>query len=176
MNANIKKGFVLLIGILVATCLMPTMAQVQAADNDNFAVTCYGAYLECNIINTTWAIGTVAMSTGYWTNSTETIVVDTQNCTAGTNTDFSMVISADAAKWGTCWRGNATTGANLYRLNATSDTFTTQEQLNLTIYQDVDNDFDPANNVSLDFRFDSPTSTTTGSQQSITLNGKVEVH
>ena len=174
-----KKSIALLMGILVALCLTPSAfynEPVQAADNDNFAVTAYGAYLECNIVNTTWAIGTVQMSASYWTNNTDTIVVDTHNCTAGTNIDFPMVISADAATWYTVWATNWTTGANQYKLRATSDTWVTNASLNLTTYADVDDNFDPANNVSLDLRFDSPTSTTTGIQQTITLNGKVEVH
>lgn len=172
-----KKGIVLLIGILIAICTMPTIFPVaQAVDNDDFSVTMYGAYLECNIINTTWAIGTVQMSTSYWTNATDTIVVDTHNCTAGTNIDFPMVISADAATWKTVYSENDTTGPDQYKLNATSDAWVTQTALNVTVYADVDDNFDPANNVSLDLRFDSPTSTTTGIQQTITLNGKVEVH
>lgn len=175
-----KKALALVIGILMTLSLAPSASYtVQAADNDNFAVTMSGAYLECNIDNTTWAIGTVSLSTSYWTNASGTNVtinVDTHNCTAGTNIDFPMVISADAATWFTVWATNWTTGADQYKLNATSDFWTAQTALNLTTYADVDNDFDPANNVTLDMRFDSPTSTTTGVGQSITLNGKVEVH
>lgn len=176
-----KKTISFFIGVLIAICLTPTTYEVQAADNDNFAVTMNGAYLECNIDNTTWAIGTVTMSTTYWTNGTETslnvsINVDTNNCTAGTNIDFPMAISSDAATWKTVWDINFTTGPDQYKLNATSDCFATQVALNLTTYADVDDDFDPANNVTLDLRFASPTSTTTGVGQSITLNGKVEVH
>lgn len=179
-----KKTLTFFISVLVAICLTPTAFNdgvVQATDNDNFAVTMNGAYLEVNIDNTTWAIGTVQMSTTYWTNGTPTslnvsINVDTHNCTAGTNIDFPMVISADAATWYTVWATNWTTGADQYKLNATSDCFATNASLNLSTYADVDNDFDPANNVTLDLRFASPTSTTTGVAQSITLNGKVEIH
>lgn len=172
-----KKGIVVLIGILMTLCLTPTaFYSVQAADNDNFNVTMYGSYLECNIDNTSWAIGVVQMSTSYWTNVSDSINVDTHNCTPGVNIDFPMVISADAATWYTVWATNWTAGPNQYKLNATSDVWTTQTALNVTTYADVDNNFDPANNVTLDLRFDSPTSTTTGVQQSITLNGKVEVH
>ena len=172
-----KKGIALLIGVLIVICLTPTASySVQAADNDNFNVTMYGSYLEVNIINVSWDIGVVQMSASYWTNISSTIHVETYNCTPGVNIDFPMVISSDAATWYTVWAENWTTGANQYKLNATSDAWTTQTALNLTTYADVDDNFDPANNVTLDLRFDSPTSTTTGVQQSITLNGKVEVH
>lgn len=173
-----EKAIVLVISFLVTMCLMPTsFDRVQAADSDNFNVTMSGAYLECNIINASWDIGTVQMSTSYWTNeTTETQTADTHNSTAGTNLDFEMVISSDATTWYTVWAENFTTGADQYKLNGTSDIWVTQTAINITNYADVDDNFDPANNVSFDLRFDSPTSTTTGTQQTITLNGKVTVH
>ena len=150
---------------------------VQAADNDNFDVTMSGAYLECNIINASWAIGTVQMSTSYWTNETsETQEADVTNCTQGTNIDFEMVVSGDATTWHTVWAENFTTGADQYKLNATDNTWSTQAALNITTYADVALNHDPVADIAFDLRFDSPTSTTTGVQQTITLNGKVTVH
>ena len=169
-----RKALVIFISLLITTCLTPT---AFADDNDNFDVTMSGAYLECNIVNASWAIGTVQMSTSYWTNETvETQTADTHNSTAGTNLDFEMVISSDGTVWYTVWAENFTTGANQYKLNGTSDSWVAQTAINITSYADVDDNFDPANNVSFDLRFDSPTSTTTGAQQTITLNGKVTVH
>lgn len=173
---NTKKWTVFLVAVLF-TMFMVSVPNTMGADNDNFDVTCSGAYLECNILNASWDIGVVQMSTSYWTNETsETQDAETYNSTAGVNLDFEMVISSDAAVWYTVWAENYTTGADQYKLNATSDVWTTQAALNVTTYADVDSDFDPANNVSFDLRFDSPTSTTTGAQQTVTLNGKVTVH
>lgn len=173
---NAKKYVAVILGLLLLVFL-GQIPVVLSTDNDNFSVTMSGAYLEVNIVNASWDIGTVQMSTSYWTNETsETQTADTHNCTAGTNIDFEMVISADAATWYTVWAENATTGADQYKLNATSDSWVAQTALNVTTYADVDDNFDPANNVSFDLRFDSPTSTTTGTQQTITLNGKVTVH
>lgn len=162
---------------VMLTVFVAAIPNTMGTDNDDFTVTASGAYLECNIINASWAIGNVAMSTSYWTNKTsETQTVDVWNCTQGTNIDFEMVISSNPTTWFTVWAGNHTTGADQYKLNATNDTWTTQNELNLTTYADIALDHDPATNVSFDLRFDSPTSTTTGVSQTITLNGKVTVH
>lgn len=166
------------VGLFVALCMVPgAFFTVDAADNDNFLVTMSGAYLECNIVNASWNIGTVQMSKHYWTNETgETELADTHNSTAGTNLDYEMTISSDAAVWYTVWVENYTTGADQYKLNVSSDSWSTETALNLTVYTDVKANFDPSVNASFDMRFDSPTSTTTGAQQTITTNGKVTVH
>lgn len=173
-----KKIVSLLIAGIVTFCLTPAFFQnVEGLDNDNFLVTMSGRYLECNIINASWNIGTVTMSNNYWTNETgETEKAETYNSTAGTNLDFEMVISADAATWYTVWSTNYTTGADQYKLNASSDAWVGQTALNVTTYADVKANFAPAANATFDLRFDSPTSTTTGVGQSITLNGKVTIH
>lgn len=172
-----RKLLSVLIGISVTLLLsVNSIPTVYAADNDNVNVTCYGSYLECNIVNLSWDIGTVQMSTSYWTNDTDTLHVETHNSTAGTNIDFEMAISADAADWNRIWPENETTEADGYRLNTTSDAWVSQAGMNISVYADVDDNFAPGDNVTLDMRFDSPTSTTTGAQQTITLNGKVTVH
>lgn len=146
---------------------------VSAADNDNFTVTASGAYLECNIVNASWAIGTVEMSHSYWTNETsETELADTHNCTSGTNIDFEMTVSANPADWSVA----ASPGADAFRMNASSDSWVSEIAMQLTAYGDVKSNFDPANNASFDLRFDAPTSTSTGAVQTITLNGRVTVH
>ena len=172
-----RKYISLIVGMLVLTCFfsMPVFAGV---DDDNLNVTCYGSYLELNIINVSWDIGVVQMSTSYFTNETsETQDGDTHNCTPAVMIDFSMVISAEPSVWNTIWRGNETTGPNLFSINASSDVWVaSNEQLNLTTYYDVESNFDPANNVTFDLKLKTPTSSTTGSLQTIVLNGKVEVH
>lgn len=179
LNESMKqKLMAFVIGVMVAICFFPTMfMNVRADDNDTFLVTMYGSYLECNIVNASWDVGVVQMSKSYWTNETgETQKAETYNSTAGVNLDFEMVISSDAATWYTVWAGNYTTGPDQYKLNASDDSWTGQTALNLTTYAEVQANFDPSANVTFDLRFDAPTSTTTGEQQTVTLNGKVTVH
>lgn len=178
LKMNTKKLIALVISGLLFGCTTPYLVfSGRGLDNDDFLVTMSGSYLEINIENASWNIGTVDMSTSYWTNETgETQNASTWNSTAGTNLDFEMVISVDAATWYTVWVGNYTTGANQYKMNASSDVWVSQEELNVTTYVDVASNFDPAVNVTFDLRFDSPTSTTTGAQQTVTLNGKVTIH
>jgi hypothetical protein len=175
-----KKILSLMVAGILTFCLMPVLLQqniVKANDNDNFLVTMYGYYLECNIINASWDIGTVLMSHSNWTNEThETEKADTHNSTTGLTLDFEMVISVDGTDWKTVWSQNYTTGPNQYKLNASSDSWSTQNALNVSTYADVKTIFAPSDNATFDLRFDSPTSTNTGAGQSITLNGKVTLH
>lgn len=166
--------------ILVAGLLLLFVCVGSAADNDTLAVTFSGSYLECNIINATWAIGIVNMSAvtpHYWTNHTgETEEADVWNCTQGTNVDFEMAITVNPATWLPVYFGNFTTGADKFKLNASDDAWVTQMALENTTYHDVANNHDPATNITFDLRFDSPTSTSTGAAQSLTLTGKVTIH
>ena len=175
---NIKRYVSFFIGMSIVLSFSSFYTEsVQAADNDNFSVTCSGAYLECNIINATWAIGTVAMSTSYWTNETvETETADVTNCTQGTNIDFEMTISANPADWKSIWVTNASTASDHYRINASDDSWVSEQGLENTTYHDVTPDHDPVADITFDLRFDSPTATTSGASQTITLNGKVTVH
>lgn len=171
-----KRLAILVAGLLLAFIALVPSAPVPAADNDTLDVTFSGAYLECNIINATWAIGTVQMSTSYWTNSSDTQVADVTNCTQGTNIDFEMNISTSPATWYSVWFANVTTGADQFKLNASDDVWTTQTALENTTRHDVANNHDPVADITFDLRFDSPTSTTTGAAQSMTLTGIVTIH
>ncbi|MBE3122959.1 MAG: hypothetical protein IMZ58_12255 [Thermoplasmata archaeon] len=170
---ELNKILVLVIGGLLTVCTMPgVFLVVKGLDNDTFLVTMSGAYLECNIINASWAIGTVEMSHSYWTNASQTERADTSNSTDGNNLDFEMTVSTDAATWDV----NAAPAADKYQMNASSDSWVSEMKFQLTVYGDVKANFAPDDNATFDLRFDSPTSTTTGTQQTITLNGKVTVH
>jgi len=168
-----NKILSLIVGGLLTVCMMPGLVlTVRGLDSDTFLVTMSGSYLECNIINASWNIGTVAMSNSYWTNETgETERADTSNSTAGTNLDFEMTVSTDAVTWNI----DTAPGANKYQMNATSNNWTGQVKLQSVVYGDVRANFAPASNVFFDLRFDSPTSTTVGATQSITLTGKVTI-
>lgn len=166
-----KKILILLLG---ASLMASFSGYVVALDSDTFTVTASGAYLECNIVNTTWAIGNVNMSGHYWTNATgKTQLAETYNCTAGVNIDFEMTVSTDAAVWDVA----AAPTADKYGLNASSDSWAAMnEGLELASYSDVKSNFAPGDNASFDLRFDAPTSTSTGATQTITLTGKVTTH
>lgn len=172
---KMSKIMAIVIGGLLAVCTMPGLfLTAQGADNDNFTVTMSGRYLEVNIINASWSIGTVLMSHSYWTNASKTQTADVTNSTQGTNIDFEMTISTDSI---TGWSHGTTPGPNVYRMNASGNTWSTQANLDLTpTYADVHADHDPVADILFDLRFDSPTSTTTGVSQSLTLNGKVTIH
>ena len=173
---NNRKLLALFVGLLMTTFLGATPV-VFSANNDDLAVTCYGAYLEVDIGNTTWNIGYVAMSANYWTNETgHTQKAVTCNSTEGTYIDYEMnVVNA------TIWMiNNSAIGANIVMFNVSNHTWdATAGGINVTLnlsYMDVQNNFDPNINCTFDIRFSSPSSTTTGTNQSFTLNGKVTVH
>ncbi len=175
---NNRQLLALFVGVLMTTFLGATPV-VFSATNDNLAVTCYGAYLEVEIGKTAWNIGLVAMNAQYWTNETgKTMTAVTCNCTEGTSIDYEMVVSANA----TDWKVNETTiGANTVTFNVSNHTWDgvsggIDTWLNHTNYVDVQADFDPNINCTFDIRFGAPSSTTVGSNQSFTLNGKVTVH
>lgn len=172
------KGKIITAIICLFFAISLTAPMVSGASSDTFAVTASGAYLEIQILNASWAIGTVAMSTSYWTNETsETLLALTYNSTGGTNLDYEMAITGEATTWFTVWAENMSTGADQYKINASNDTWVALDTaLNFTTYTDVDADFDPTDNVTFDLRFDTPTSTTTGVTQTVTLTGKVTVH
>lgn len=175
-----KKRTILVAGLLLLFICMIPGNSVSAADSDTMTVTFSGAYLECNILNATWAIGTVNMSAitpHYWTNASgETQTADVTNCTPGSNIDYEMAITVNPATWLPVYFGNFTTGADSYKLNASDDSWVTQMALENTTYHDVADNHDPVADIAFDMRFDTPSSTSTGAAQSMTLTGKVTIH
>lgn len=152
------------------------MATTQSASadvtNDTFDITVTGEYLWIDITNATWVIGTVALSTSIWTNQTSiTFIADIDNCTV--NTDLSLQITTDGATWNDA----AAPGADEYRLNASIDTWAADNDLvSEASLNTISTNIVAGQNETFDLRFDTPTSSTTGTSQSITVTATIAKH
>lgn len=165
MRKICKKHFAILIEIIMIAAVMLVVPIINAGTSDTFTITVTGEYLECNILEDSWAIGTVAMSSSSWTNETgDTLNADIDNSTV--NVDFRLQITSDAA----IWSSGSPPAADIYRLNASINTWSSQIQVTgsaTTIVSGTQTD------QPFDLRFDAPTSTTTGQEQTITVTGSV---
>jgi len=164
-----RKHTTILIEFMMIAAIILAVPIINADTSDTFNITVTGEYIECNIIEDSWAIGTVTMSSSSWTNETaDTLNADIDNSTV--NVDFRLQITSDAAIWSSSTVGSPP-AADTYRLNASANTWSTQIQLITasvaTLVSGTQTD------QTFDLRFDSPTSTTTGQQQSITVTGSV---
>jgi len=132
-----------------------------------------GEYIWMEITPTQWNIGTVQMGASYWTNSSNTFTCVKDNCTV--YTDLSLQITNDAADWSAATSGNGP-GADVYRLNASSDSWSTEHQIVTASDTVIASNIPPTQNQTFDLRFDSPTSSTTGDQQTITITATLAKH
>jgi hypothetical protein len=160
--------------LLVATSLFLTpLLQPILADNttDTFDITVTGEFLWIDITNASWAIGDVTYSTSTWTNETgSTFIADIDNCTV--NTDVKLQITGAA----TDWSDGSSPTADTYRLNASSDDWSTEINVQSSAEQVVQSDVTEGQNCTFDLRFDSPTTSSTGDQQTITITATVQKH
>lgn len=160
--------------MLVAVSLfLAPFIQPIGADNptDTFDITVTGEYLWINITNATWAIGGVAYSSRTWTNETGvTFIADIDNCTVSTNVQ--LQITSDATNWSSATSGNGP-ASDTYRMNASSDTWSSQGQLTTASAYTVKSGITEGQNCTFDLRLDAPTTSTTGSQQMITITATV---
>jgi len=136
--------------------------------SDTFDITVSGEYIWIDITNASWAIGTVSMSSVSYTNETgETFIADMDNTTV--NTDLKLQITADAATWSSATAGNGA-GVDTYRLNASIDIWSASDvQIVTASATTISTSITAGNNETFDLRFDAPTSTSTGGQQSLTV-------
>jgi hypothetical protein len=163
-----KHTMIILEVIMIIVVLLATNL-VTADTSDTFNITVSGEYLECNIIEDSWAIGVVAMSSSSWTNETgDTLNADIDNSTVDVN--FQLQITTDATTWSSSGTG-ASPGADIYRLNASANSWSTQIQVITASFTTLV--ASTQTDQTFDLRFDTPTSTTTGQQQSITVTGSV---
>ena len=160
--------------ILAIACLF-ALATTQSASADNttdtFDITVTGEYLWIDITNATWVIGTMALSDSKYTNETGiTFIADIDNCTV--NTDLSLQITTDGATWNDA----VASGADEYRLNASINTWVAENLLSEVGDTTISSDITAGQNESFDLRFDTPTASTTGESQSITLTATIVKH
>ena len=143
---------------------------ILADTTDTFTVTVTGEYIECNILETSWSVNSgtpVEMSTSYDTTGGDTLTADTSN--SSVNIDLKLQITDAAATWVAATTGNAP-AADTYRLNASTDAFVGHDvQILLASQTTISSPVLAGQDETFDLRFDSPTSTTTGVQQTITL-------
>ena len=148
------------------------MQPVNAGTTDTFDITVTGEYLWIDITNASWAIGIVALSTSSYTNETGvTFIADIDNCSV--NTDLSLQITGDGAVW-----NDATApGADLYGLNASTDVWVADDTgLSEVGDTTVSSNVVAGQNETFDLRFDSPTASTTGTEQAITITATIVKH
>lgn len=168
----VKKNLIMVMVSLML--VMAIVSVVDAAEDDDMVVTARGEYLYVVFDNATYDFGTCNAGTSTWTNETgKTQLVITNQTTV--TFDFEMKITTDAETWTVSLDIPPVAGADMYVLNASSDSWATQVAINTTAYYDVESNVAAETNVTFDFRFDAPTSSSTGVQQSITVNGKVTI-
>ena len=142
---------------------------VSAATSDTFDITVTGEFLWIDITNATWAIGTVAMSSSTYTNETGvTFIADMDNCTV--ITDLKLQITIDGATW----NDGTAPNADVYRLNASIDVWVADDDNVAEVSANtISSSIAAGNNETFDLRFDAPTSTTVGTEQSITVTATI---
>lgn len=169
-------GSILIVALIAS---VPVFAgTVFAGTTDTFTVTVKGFFLDIQINRTTWSVngGTaVPMSNMNWSNSSNpdpaVAYFNAILYNNSVNVDLKLHVSSDGADWTV---GDAI-GADTYRLNATHDLWTTiADCINLTGgAQTLKTGIVAGNNQTFDLRFDSPSSTTTGDEQTITITATV---
>ncbi|MBS3748176.1 MAG: hypothetical protein KGY67_00565 [Candidatus Thermoplasmatota archaeon] len=159
----IKKIIILLFSfVFCCSFFLP----VNADTSDTFDISVAGEYIWIDITNASWDIGVVSMSSSHYTNETGlTFIADMDNCTV--NTDLKLQITGDASTWSSATSGNSP-DADTYRLNASIDTWTSENQIVTSSATVISSSIAAGTNETFDLRFDAPTSTSTGDSQSIT--------
>jgi len=112
------------------------------------------------------------MSKHYYSNATPSnpyFTADTSNSTVDNN--LQLQITSDATDWNAATAGNGP-GPDIYRLNASSDNWATENQIVVASATTIAS-ITAGNDASFDLRFDAPISTSTGAQQTITITATV---
>lgn len=128
-------------------------------------------FLWIDVTNATWALGLIEMNIRIWTNETgKTFICDMDNTTV--NTDLSLQITTDGATW----HDGAAPASDVYRLNASIDTWSNEFLITEASDQTISSDITAYQNETFDLRFDAPTSTSIGVQQTITITATIVKH
>lgn len=161
-----KKIVIIFMSMLLILSFAPMNVSADQT-SDTFDITVTGEFLWIDITNATWAIGTVSMSSVHFTNATGiTFIADMDNTTV--NTDLKLQITNDGADWTAATSGNSI-GADTYRLNASIDIWVAdQNQIVTASATTISAGVTAGTNETFDMRFDVPSSTSVGTQQSIT--------
>jgi len=131
-------------------------------------------FIWISITNESWNLGGSEMNSQYYTNETGiTFIADMDNTTV--NTDLKLQITGDSADWSAATSGNGP-DADTYRLNASTDNWVTEYQIVTASATTISTSIVAGQNETFDLRFDTPTVTSTGVQQTITVTATLVKH
>ena len=144
---------------------------IDLAGNDNITdtrnVTVAFTPIWIDITNASWELGNIEMGSYIWTNETgKTFIADKDNCTV--TTDLKLQITTDAADWTASTSGNGP-GVDVYRLNASVDNWATEVQIVTASATTISSNIAADENEPFDLRFDAPTATSVGTEQTIVV-------
>jgi hypothetical protein len=163
-----KIKVLMLVAILAGTTMLAGLPSTLADSTDTFTITVTGQYIVFTVNNETWSVngGTpVAMSHNYYTNTSKTFIADSTG--SSVNVDIKLRITTDGTNWNAATEGNDP-ASNTYRLGASIDTWSSSHQIVTAGTTTIDTGHE-AGTQKFDLEFMSPTSTTTGSLQTITV-------
>lgn len=156
------------------------MPNVSAGTSDTFNITVTGEYIWIDILNASWTIGTVLCPSSTWTNETNSFIeANMSNCSVAV--DLKLQITSDAADW-TSAAGAADPGADVYRLNASDCDPATPSwvpdamggtQVIVASATTIEASLAAGNDQLFDLRFDAPTTTSSGDEQTITVTASL---
>jgi len=174
MRLDKYHSIVVALVVLFAFSFLTTTLSVQGADTDTFDIIVQGEYLFINVTNTSWNLGVISMGSHHYTNETGiTWIADLDDTSVAS--DLSLQITNDAATWSAATSGNGP-GADIYRLNASIDTWGTENQIVTASDTVISSNIPAGNNETFDTRFDAPSSTSTGATQTITITASLAKH
>jgi len=163
-----KIKVLMLVAITIGTTILAGLPSTLADSTDTFTITVKGQYIVFSVNNATWSVngGTaVAMSHNYYTNASDTFTADSTG--SSVNVDLKLQITTDGSDWTAATTGN-NPGADIYKLNASINTWSTQIQILAGSPTTIKTNL-VAGEQAFDLKFMSPTSTTTGALQTITV-------
>jgi hypothetical protein len=160
-----KIKVLMLVAITVGTTVLAGLPSTLAGDFDTFTVTVKGQYLTLSIAKESWSVngGTaVAMSTAYNTTVADTFTADVTG--SSSSVDLKLQITTDGATW----KSDDAAGADKYTLYSSIDAGSTWPDHIITASATTISS-GVATTETFDLKFNSPTSTTTGTLQTITV-------
>ena len=128
-------------------------------------------FLWLDVTNVTWDISVVSIGSSIWTNATgKTFICEMDNTSV--NTDLTLQITTDGATW----HDASTPWIDEYRFNASIDNWANEFLLSEGSVATISSDIPAYQNETFDLRFDTPTATSTGVQQTITITAIIVKH
>lgn len=159
----------MLVALTIGTTVLAALPSTPACNTDTFVITVKGQYITLSVDLTAWNVNDgdpVAMSTSYYTDDTHEDNTFTADATGSSQAvDLKLEITSDGATWNCGTSVGADTyalyssidGGTSYLLGPIASGSATTIKTGLTTTQEFD------------LKFNSPSSTTTGTTQTITV-------